>query len=216
MKRIKVVIADDHQIVLDGLKAIINDQEEFELIADVSNGKLALEIVENIDIDVVMLDIDMPVMNGIEDTKLIKSVKPEVKILILSMHHEKNLIKNLIKCGVDGYILKNTDKNELIKAINTIHNGDKYFDEDVKASLDNNDHLEKSKFLKEDGLCELTTREIEILKLIAEGNSNKQIGDKIYISHRTVDTHRTNIMKKLGVNNIAGIIRFAIHKGIVS
>ena len=216
MNKIKVVIADDHQIVLDGLKAIINDNEEFELIADVSNGKLALEIVENIDVDVVMLDIDMPVMNGIEATKLIKSFKPDVKILILSMHHEKNLIKNLIKCGVDGYILKNTDKNELIGANKAVYNGEKYFDEDVKASLVNNDHLEKSKFLKENGLCELTTREIEILKLIAEGNSNKQIGDKIYISHRTVDTHRTNIMKKLGVNNIAGIIRFAIHKGIVN
>ena len=112
-------------------------------------------------------------------------------------------------------MLKNASTEVLIDAICTVHSGEKYFDEDVKASLSNEDRIENSKLIKKDGLCELTTREIEILKLIAEGNSNKQIGDKINISHRTVDTHRTNIMKKIGVNNIAGIIRFAMQRGII-
>ncbi len=216
MDKIKILIADDHQIVLDGLRAIIKDHNEFELIADVLDGKQAFDIVKNLEIDVVLLDVDMPVMNGIEATKLIKNEKPEIKILILSMHHEKNLIKNLIHCGADGYILKNSDKDELIKAINTIHAGKQYFDDDVIASLKNDDKIKKSKFSINDGFCNLTIREIEILKLIAEGLSNKQIGEKIYISHRTVDTHRTNIMKKIGVGNIAGVIRFAMQRGIVN
>jgi two-component system response regulator NreC len=216
MEKIKVLAADDHQIVLDGLSSIIKSHPEFDLIASVNNGKQALDIIENIKIDVVLLDIDMPVMNGIETTKLIKSKKLEVKILILSMHHEKNLIKNLIHCGIDGYILKNTDKNELILAIKTVYNGEKYFDNDVKASLANSHNITKNNLSKDDGFCDLTTREMEILRLIAEGNSNKQIGEMIHISHRTVDTHRTNIMKKIDVNNIAGIIRYALQKGIVS
>ena len=162
------------------------------------------------------MDIDMPVLNGIEATKLIKEKFPHVKVIILSMHNESGLIKTLLKTGADGYVLKNADRSELLEAIKMVSGGKSYFSADVTRSLAVGDENPGSGFHKENKVADLTTREIEILKLIAEGYSNKEIGDKLFISHRTVDTHRTNLMKKLDVNNVAGIIRFAISNGFIS
>lgn len=215
MEVIKVLIADDHQIIIDGLKSLISAEKSIELVGEASNGKEAIDLLKLITANVVILDINMPVLNGIETMKRIKSDFPEVKVIILSMHNESSLIKNLIEIGTDGYLLKNCDQDELIEAIHKVGSGQKYFSSEVTLSLLNKNSGMKSTVKTDPILSNLTEREIEILKLITQGLTNKEIGEQLFISHRTVDTHRTNLMKKLELNNIAGLIRFAIKNGFV-
>ncbi len=214
MKDIKILLVDDHQIIIDGLKSLLNDTEGIRVVSDSNNGKNAIELLEVLDIDVILMDIDMPVMNGLDAAKIIKENKPDIKVVILSMHSEKAMVKDLINIGIDGYLLKNSSKEELIDTIEKVSGGEKYFSSDITLSLlaEDNTKMEKDSLAK--GI-NLTTREVEIIKLIAEGFTNKEIGQKLFISHRTVDTHRTNLMKKLEVNNVAGLISYAIKKGIV-
>lgn len=212
MKELKILLVDDHQIITDGLRSLVNSIEGMQVIGDANNGKEAIELLKVLDIDVVLMDIDMPVMNGLDATKAIKASPGKTKVIILSMHCESGMVKELIGIGADGYILKNASKEELIQAIQKVAAGQQYFATDVTLSLLNNKKNPNQTKLD----AELTNRELEILKLIADGFSNKEIGEKLFISHRTVDTHRTNLMKKLEVNNIAGLISFAIKKGIVS
>jgi two-component system response regulator NreC len=216
MKEIKLLIVDDHQIIIDGLKSLLEEEAGFKLIGEANNGQEALKVLKLLDVDIVLMDIDMPVMNGIEATKQILKDFQSVKVVILSMHKEGGLIKNLIAIGAHGFLLKNSDQAELIDAIRKVASGDRYFSPDVTMSLLSKTSVDSSSFKGIDLLSQLTERETEILKLIAEGYSNKEIGEKLFISHRTVDTHRTNLMKKLDVTNIAGLIKFAILTGIVS
>jgi len=196
MEIIKVLITDDHQIIVDGIKSILSNIDGIEVIGEANNGRRAIELIQLLPVNIVLMDIDMPVMNGIEATKRIKKEFPQIKIIILSMHNEGSLIKMLISCGADGYVLKNSDQEELLSAIRKVNKGQKYFSPEVTISL-----ADKPSSLMDDSInghyiCDLTEREIEILKLIADGYSNKEIGEKLFISHRTVDTHRTNLMKK--------------------
>jgi DNA-binding NarL/FixJ family response regulator len=216
MKTIKVLITDDHQIIIDGLKSLLNDVNGIQIVGEALNGADALQTLDLLSADLVLMDIDMPVMNGMEATRLIKKKYPKIKVIILSMHNEGSLVKKLIASGADGYILKNSDREELIAAILKVSEGQKYFSPDVTLSLAEVSSHHNSGQEKESYIHDLTDREIEILKLIAEGYSNKEIGEKLFISHRTVDTHRTNLMKKIGVNNIAGLIRYAIKRGFVN
>lgn len=213
-KEVNILIADDHQIVIDGLKNILTNVSGIRVAATAGNGKEAIEICTSLKIDVILMDIDMPEMDGIEATKRLKQKFSGIKILVLSMHNEKGIIQEVINAGADGYLLKNTNQTELIGAIKKVCSGEKYFSSDVTLTLINNsasNQTENNKHL----VSNLTEREIEIIQLIAEGLSNKEIGDKLFISHRTVDTHRTNIMKKIDVHNVAGLIRFAINNNLV-
>lgn len=216
MKEIRLLIVDDHQIIIDGLKSLLEDEADIKLLGEANNGKEALDVLKLLDVDIVLMDIDMPIMNGIEATKQILKDFPNVRVVILSMHKEGGLIKNLISIGAHGFLLKNSDQAQLIEALRKVAAGDKYFSPDVTLSLLNKTSIRTSAFQRMDLLSQLTERETEILKLIAEGFSNKEIGERLFISHRTVDTHRTNLMKKLNVGNIAGLIKFAIQNGIVS
>ncbi|PKP52946.1 MAG: DNA-binding response regulator [Bacteroidetes bacterium HGW-Bacteroidetes-1] len=210
---IKVIITDDHQMVIDGLKAIINHIEGYKVIATALNGRELLKSLEVVEPDIILLDIDMPVMNGIEALSEIRKSFHQLKVIVLSMHEEKSLVKKLTDLGAKGFLFKNSDKEELMIAMNRVANGGYYFSSSLTMNLinveihDNGNPAPKT-FI-------LTERETEILKLIASGLSNKEIGDKLFISHRTVDTHRTNLMKKLEVNNIAGLIRYAIKNGYI-
>ena len=216
MEAIKILITDDHQIIIDGLKSLLSDEKDLQVIGEASNGKEAIEFLKLLKADVVLMDIDMPVLIGIEATKKIKSEFDDVRVIILTMHNESGLIKTLVAAGADGYILKNSDQSELLEAIRKVASGNQYFSSDVTLSLLNKNSSQLKQFQTDSKIAELTSREIEILKMIAEGNSNKEIGEILFISHRTVDTHRTNLMKKLDVNNIAGLIRYAIQQGFVS
>ena len=216
MKKIKIIIVDDHTVVLDGLKKLIETNKDFEVVATAQDGKKAIEMVNLFNPDILIMDLDMPVMNGIEATEKISNQFPDTKILILTMHHEKAVVSKLISSGASGFLLKNVGQDELNEAIEKVLSGKQYIGSNITMNLIQGDSSEisKSKDLLS-SVAKLTDREIEILKLIAQGHTNKEIGEKLYISHRTVDTHRTNLQKKLNVKNIAGLIRFTYESGIM-
>lgn len=209
MSNIRILLVDDHQIVLDGVKALLDDLDGFECVATADNGQKAIDLLKVFDVDVVLMDIDMPVMNGMEATKIIKKEFSGVKVISLTQHSERGMVKQLLSCGSDGYLLKNIAQDDLAEAIRKVVAGESVFSEEISLSLAGK-ALEKNANGVE---VELTEREIEILTLIAEGLSSKQIGEQLFISPRTVDTHRTNLMSKLDIHNIAGLIRFALKNG---
>lgn len=204
-----ILLVDDHAIVTDGLRSLLSESDLYEIKGEARNGKQALEILSYLKIDLVLMDIDMPEMDGIEATKAIKKSHENVKIIILTMHDERSMIKRLLEEGADGYLLKNSTKQELMRAIDEVMKGKQHLSDEVNTVLMSKDPETKG------ALSGLTEREIEIVRLIAEGLSNKEIGEKLFISHRTVDTHRTNLMQKLGVHNIAALVRLAIQEGLV-
>lgn len=209
MNTIRLIVVDDHQIVLDGIKALLDDLEEFDCVATANNGQKALDLLGVFSVDVVLMDIDMPVMNGMEATRKIKKQYPQVKVISLTQHNERGMVKQLLSCGSDGYLLKNIAQNELAQAIKKVHNGQTIFSAEVSANLSGKAIAKNASGID----VELTEREVEILSLVAQGFSSKQIGEQLFISSRTVDTHRTNLMNKLDIHNIAGLIRFALKKG---
>lgn len=204
-----MVIVDDHQLILDGIKALLKEEESVNIVGEASNGKEAIDIIDLLETDVVLLDIDMPVMDGIETSKILHQKYPNLAIIILSMHAEKGLIKNLVEIGVKGYLLKNSSRAEILKALNEVMEGNSYFSPEVTLSLLNKSSENRTRQSE----IILTDREEEVLRLIASGFTNKEIAEKLFISHRTVDTHRTNLMKKLDVNNLAGLVSYAIKHG---
>lgn len=234
MENIKILIAEDHQIVIDGIKALLEDVEGITVVGEAMDGRECIEKLEQLQVkrqqdpactdtigyetgvDIILMDIDMPVMNGYQATNIIQNKYPGVKVIALTMYNEKSLITKMLKAGACGYILKNIDKEELLEAIKTVNNGENYFSSEIPLTLSrpaSEDILAKK---QEDILIsQLTQRELEVLKLIAQGLSNNQIGEKLFISPRTVDTHRTNLMQKLNVHNIAGLIKIAIQNGLV-
>jgi two-component system response regulator NreC len=215
MSAAKILLCDDHQLIIDGLKNILQDQSDLSLVGEANNGQQALKILEVLQPDLVLMDIDMPIMNGLEATQQIRKKYPNVKVMILTMHDEPSLVRKIMDIGANGYILKNSDQKELIKAIHRVLKGELYFTEDI-LNRKKPEKIESLLLKPSDAflLSQLTEREIEILAQIANGLSNKEIGDKLFISHRTVDSHRTNLMKKLDVHNIAGLIRFAIRNNL--
>ncbi len=213
MNPIKVLITDDHQIILDGLQSLLKDSAQIMVIAEARNGREALQHLTHLTPDVVLMDIDMPVMNGIEALKEIRKSYPAIRVIILSMHSEAGMIKSLMDLGANGYLLKSCSREELCNALVTVANGHSFFSTDVTLSLlkPNQGNVSLGSTQTE----ALSDRETEIIRLIAAGFSNKEIGEKLFISHRTVDTHRTNMMKKLNVSNIAGLISYSIRHGLV-
>jgi DNA-binding NarL/FixJ family response regulator len=216
MQKLKLMIVDDHQIVIDGIKSSLEDYTDILVIAEALNGKEALDKLARQQIDIVLMDVDMPVMNGFETTGEIVRQYPKVKIITLTMFNEKSLINKMLEAGVSGYLLKSVGKEELYKAIREVGDGNQYLGADIALSMAKPEYKDiLSKQNKITPITPLSTREIEILKCIAQGLSNTEASKKLFISARTVDNHRTNIMKKLDVHNIAGIIRYAIQNNII-
>lgn len=207
---INILIADDHKLMADGICSMLEGHPDIRVAATAFDGREALEKIKILDIDVALLDIDMPVMNGIDCTKQILKDHPEFRIGILTMHQEKALIRNLLELGVKAYLLKTASKDELVYAIKIIYNGGEYFNSDITRALMNNDEVEKKA-----NVSDLTNREVEVIKLISDGNTNAEIGHKLNISPKTADVHRTNIMKKLDIHNTAALVRFAFKNGII-
>lgn len=214
---IKILIADDHPLIAEGIKNTFDNQEDYQVVAVVNNGEKAIEFISQHIVDIALLDINMPVMDGIECAKNITTDFKDVKVAMLSMYQESSIIKNLIDIGVKGYMLKTIPSDELLLAIKNIYNGKEYFNSDVTKALLSEDTTTFHKYKKTSPLVdELTSREKEIIKYISQGLTNNQIGEKIFISPRTVDTHRTNIMRKINVHNVASLIRFAFQNGLTS
>lgn len=205
---LKLFIIDDHQMLIDGIKALLDNDVRFEIAGQALSAVDALSVLKKMQVDVVITDISMPEMGGLEFVQHLRRVKPEQKILTLSMFCSKAIIADILAAGASGYILKNTGKQELIQALLTIASGQTFLSDEVAQELHKaNDEIDR-RFL-------LTAREREIVQYIAQGLSHTEIGEKISISPRTVDTHRTNIMRKLEVRSIAELIKLALQLKII-
>lgn len=207
MSIIKIILVDDHVLVRDGIKALLEDQQDFEVINEASNGIEALEVLTDCVPDLMIIDIRMPEMNGIELVKAIKAKYKGVNTLVLSMHDSEEYVVSAIEAGADGYMLKGASKDEFLKALHTIANGDKYFAGDVSSIIINNfvNGTKKAISKTNSGVKDpfgLTKRQKQILSLVLELKNNKQIAEELDISRRTAEVHRFNLMKKLQVSNI--------------
>jgi DNA-binding NarL/FixJ family response regulator len=212
MEKIKIIIADDHTMFLQGIVSLLENEENINILGKASNGKEALKIIETSLPDILLLDISMPEMDGIELTKIIKQQFPSVKILILSTHSTMQMIAKLIRMGVEGYLLKNAEKEELLHAIDTIKKGESYFSKEVTQKNEENNSKIKSENLQ---ITELSTREKEIIILIAQGFTGNEIAEKLNISLNTANTHRKNLLSKINVKNTAGLVKYAIEYGML-
>ncbi len=214
--KIKVYIADDHQLLTDSLVDTITD-ENIEVIGSALEGNSALSDLKKLNPDVVLMDIDLPNLNGLEITKQILEHDESFKVIILTMYLEKSLIEKAIKIGAKGYLPKNCSKDELKKAICEVANGEMYFSSEITTTLALGQGSSTLKY--HPNLVKLasilSTREEEVLRGIADGLSNKEIATKLHLSPHTIDSHRKNIMSKTGINNTAGLIRFALKSGLV-
>lgn len=210
-ENIKVVLADDHIVVRSGIKTLLEQAGPIHVVGEASDGKEALQVVEKLQPDLLIIDIRMPVMNGIEATKKLPNYAKSTKALILSMHDDEDYILQSIESGASGYLLKDTNKEEFLKAIRTIYEGGKYFSGDVSKALVNSylniKEKKPQKAVAHTSQYDLTKREKEILALIADGLGNKDIAEQLGKSVRTIETHRFNIMKKLKVNNVVELLK---------
>jgi DNA-binding NarL/FixJ family response regulator len=204
---ITVMIADDHAIIRDGLKAMLAGAAGIEIVGCADNGKQVIDMLEKSGTDVILMDISMPLMNGIETTKIITEKYPDVKVIALTIHEQIDQVRYMLNAGVKGYVLKDAAKEELIQAILAVGKGKKYYSEKIREKL--------SSLNTSGNKTLLTEREKEILKLIADEYTNQQIADKLFLSVRTVDTHRRNLFQKLGVKNTAGLVKYAYTLGLV-
>jgi two-component system, NarL family, response regulator DegU len=213
---IRIIIADDHPIVRDGLRSALDSIENFHVTGVASNGYEAMALIKKDPPDLLLTDISMPEMNGIDLTREVAKKFPEVKIIILSMHENDAYINNALQAGAHGYLLKDSEKSELSKAIEKVVAGEKYFSKSVSQILVNG--LYNKSGGREEELVDpggLSRREVEVLQLIAQGYSNKEIAGKLFLSIRTVDAHRYNIMQKLSVKNTAEMIKTAVKMRLI-
>jgi len=214
-KMIKVVLTDDHMIIRDGLRALLERQPDMEVVAEADNGRTALKHVKELSPDVVIMDIGMRELNGIDATRQIVKMSPGVKVLALSMYSDKRFVKEMLKAGASGYMLKDSAFTELIDAIRVIVGSKIYISPGV-ASIVLEDYLEDSTHRESSVRSLLTSREIEVLQLLAEGKSTKQIALSLSLSIKTIESRRARIMQKIGIDNIADLTKYAIREGIVS
>ncbi|MGK0236259.1 MAG: DNA-binding NarL/FixJ family response regulator [Psychroserpens sp.] len=211
MKKIKIILVDDHKLLRDGLRNIIEQRANMHIIGEASNGREAIKICSKLVPDVLVMDIAMPGLNGIEAAIQIHKSNPKIKIIGLSMHSTKQFIQGMFRAGAFGYLLKDGDADELITAITTVMLNKRYLSKDIDQEFLN--LLKKGENLEGK---ELSHREKEVLQLIAEGNSSKRIGEILFLSPKTVDVHRNNIMKKTDLYSIPELTKYAIQKGLTS
>ena len=215
MKRqIKILIADDHELVRDGLKSLLQPETWVEVLDETSNGQEVLDKIKALpELDMVLMDINMPEKDGIETTKEIKELYPEIAVLILTMYNRKEFVKNLIASGADGYMLKNSGKKVLLEAIQSLAQGEPYYEREITKTVMST--FKSSQTYTKATDVELSEREKDVIRLIYEECSTDEIADQLFISKHTVNTHRKNILSKLDVKNVAGMIKYAIQTGIV-
>jgi len=215
-KPINVMVIDDHQLIINGLKSLLQDEDDVDFAGGANSMNEALAFVADHQVDVALMDINMPGGSGIETTIKLKELYPSIKILALSMHEDINMITKMIEAGASGYILKRTNMNEVLEAIRVVAADGKYLGRDVQSILmENLSSKETLQNIPYGIPATLSTREREILNLIAKELSNEQIATKLFISERTVETHRRNIFTKTKTKTIVGLIKYAIKNGLV-
>lgn len=210
---IKIIIADDHQLFREGIVKLLSNDADIEIIAQAENGEEAYNKVKEHRPDLVLMDIGMPVLNGIEATKAIVSEFADIKILALSMHAEKDYIKDVLDAGASAYVLKNSTYTQLIEAIKSVYEGKRYLSEEV-TEIVLQDYLKKADSIDLKSL--LSNREMEVFTLFAEGKSSREISEILFISIKTVGTHKQHILKKLNLKTNADMVKFALKEGLIS
>ena len=212
-KKIKILIADDHPVVRKGLWSCLSGKTNFKIVGEASDGAVAIQKVKELAPDVVLMDIDMPQKDGLEVTHVLRKESPNVKVLILSMQSNRDTVLRIIKAGARGYVLKDAPTDELVRAIESVNAGEAFFSPPV-AQIALNQYLSDTDETKP--LAKLSERESEVVALIAEGKSNKEIAMHLGIGVRTIETHRERIMRKLDIHSVAGLTRFAIVNGLIT
>lgn len=216
MSKMKILLADDHTVVRQGLKALLAAEDDMEIVGEADNGRQAVQMAKKFLPDVIVMDIAMPVLNGLEATRQITRSLPSAKVLILSSYSDDEYVQQLTQAGAAGYLVKQTAANDLLKAIREAYRGNAYFSPSIAKRL--RDQCREA-FVSGQPVRRrtdyLTTREAEVLQLIAEGRANKQIAAELCISIKTVEKHRQQVMNKLGIHDVAGLTRHAISKGII-
>ena len=207
-----ILLVDDHKIVRKGLKSIIEKNASLIVIGEASNGREAIKFCEKNSPKIVVMDVAMEGLNGIEATRQILEINPSTKIIALSMHSEKQFVLGMFKAGAYSYLLKDSDSEELVSAILAVSRNEKYISQKLSNVLIENIGKSDKELQKDD----LSTREREVLQLIAEGNSSKEIGEILFLSSKTVDVHRNNIMQKLDIHTLQDLTKYAIKNGIIS
>jgi DNA-binding NarL/FixJ family response regulator len=215
MPKTTVLIADDHTLVREGIAAFLKLSEDIEVIAEASDGLEAIEKAKKFNPDVVLMDISMPKLGGLEATVELKKIKPNIKILVLTQYDDKEYISRFLKAGVSGYLLKRAVGSDLISAIRAVSRGETYLFSSIAAEVVAGYLGKDTMDMMKDPYEKLTDREKQVLKLIAEGYTHKEIADMLDISAKTVIAHQTNISEKLDIHTRAGLIKFAIHRGII-
>ena len=211
-KCIEVIIVDDHEIFRKGLVMVINKLKNTKVVAEAKNGEEFLQLIEKINPDIVFMDIEMPVMNGIEATKAALTKYPQMKIVALSMFGEEEYLQLMVDAGVRGFLLKNISKDDLYRAIQLISDGKNYYSEEL-LSFFTRKYIQPAK-QQEQADANLTKRELEVLQLIAEGLTDAEIGEKLFISQRTVNGHRASLISKTGSRNTVNLLTYAIRNGL--
>ena len=212
MDKIKILVVDDHAIMRDGIRALLGIHDDIEIVGEASEGKEAIERVRELAPDVVIMDIAMPGMDGLEATRRIVKKNPKVKVLVLTQYDNREYILSAIKAGTAGYVPKKALSSDLVSAIHAVYKGDSFLYPSAAATL-MKDYLRQA---EEEPYDSLTDREREILKLIAEGHTSREIAEMLVISLKTVLGHRAKIMQKLDIHNRTTLIKYAMHKGLVS
>lgn len=214
MRNIKVVIADDHTILRQGIKALLGNNERMEVVGEAKDGREAIRVTEELMPDVILMDIAMPGLNGLETTRRIKKKFPRIKILVLTMYTNEEYIFQILNAGADGYLVKETAFQDIISAIESVYKGEAFMSPSISKKLINS-YIQRARGYQDEVCDTLTTREREIIQLIAEGNTSKKIAEALFISTKTVETHRNHIMDKLNIHNSIGLVKYAIRKGMV-
>lgn len=216
MNPIRVILAEDHTIVRKGLRALLESAMDIEVVAEAADGRMALDLVADMRPDVVVMDITMPLLNGLEATRQLKQQYPDLKIVILTMHSDEEYVFQSLRAGVDGYLIKQTAPNELVKAIRAAHQGDSYMSPTISKKVIAEYIRQAEKGLEPSSLERLTRREREVLQLVAEGHSMGQIAGLLYISEKTARVHRSHLMSKLDLHNTAELTLYAVRHGVIS
>ena len=212
---LKIILADDHSIMREGLRALLEKQPDIEVLAEAENGRTAVELSRDLKPDVVIIDIAMPDLNGIEATRQIVAESPGVKVIALSMHSDRKFVREMLSAGASGYMLKDSAFEELDKAISTVNDNQTYLSTGIADTVVK-DYLGKIVTDNSAASIALTNREREVLQLFAEGKTTKQIASLLFVSIKTIETHRKQIMDKLGLNSIAELTKYAIREGLTS
>ncbi|HBF87686.1 MAG TPA: DNA-binding response regulator [Bacteroidales bacterium] len=217
MSKIKIILVDDHQIVRDGIKSLLSDNSEIEIIGEAKDAHEFFDILKTKIPTMVLLDISLPTMSGIEISKILAVEYPQIKILMLSMYTSEDFIFNALKAGIHGYLPKNTTRKELLLAINEIYNGNEYFSKAISDTILKSyvKSAKQGNSVSDDKMSSLSNREREILLYVVEGMSNPSIAQRLSISIRTVETHKTSIMRKLDLNSTVDLVKFAIKNKII-